>query len=334
MPFSSLEHQDDNIYYNSTIVNNELRDTAAIFHETRQTSLLDDPAQYYLTIARFTLPVTSLPIFNFLDNTYAVTLSFSGSDFMEFVTYTSLTINPFGKQYVFNYQHFIDMINTAFSDAFTALKTAFPGAPPVTAPRMEYNGYTNGVSIEFENAYNPNVASPTIEVYVNDFLYRFFPNIENQFFGYIQPADKNYQILIKDNGNNVSGGITTMSQEYPTFYLWYDFRNILVTSNTLPISSEAIASRDQDGTNRSLSIVTDFIPFQFGIGEQTKTPFVYQPQPQYRLIDLYSHQPIRSIDYQVFWEDKFGNINEFLLNPGQEMTMKMLFVKKDIQNKY
>ena len=120
-----------------------------------------------------------------------------------------------------------------------------------------------------------------------------------------------------------------MNQHYPTFYLWYDFSKLVIVSNSLPVNSESIGV-NQSGVDKKLSILTDFKPGQFGVGDLTESNLVYSPTPQYRLIDMYSNGDIKEIDYSVFWQDTQGILYPLLLFPGQSMTLKMLFVRKSL----
>lgn len=329
MVFTSRSTQNDHIYYNAIIRNNTNNIKVAKFSETRQTALIDDPSSYYATIARFQVPTTQLPIFNFINGSYSVTLTFNGVPFTTDLVFVRRDFAYPDEQFIFDYQEMIDMINTAFATSFTALKLAFPLAPPTVPPFMLYNGHEVGTSIRFEDQYDPAVASPTIEVYMNSVLFSFFNNYLIDYLSFT--ADEAVRFIVKDNGNNVVGTDRIMSQTYPTFYNWYDFKSLIITSNSLPIASEAIGAvvGGQSGLNTQLSIITDFVPTQWGTND-TASKLVYSPEPQYRYLDMYSNQSIRKLDFQILYEDKFGQIRPLFLAPGQEASIKMLFVKKDV----
>ena len=334
MVFTTRSTQNDHIYYNALITNNTTNLKIANFSETRQTALVDDPSSYYATIARFQVPTTQIPLFSFIDGSYSVTLSFNGVPFTTDLIYVRRDFGYPSEQFVFDFQEMIDMINTAFATSFTNLKTAFPLAPPTVPPFMLYDGIEVGTSIRFEDQYDPAVASPTIEVYMNSVLYSFFNNYLTDYLSFT--ADEAVRFIVKDNGNNVVGTDRIMRQEYATFYNWSDFKSLIITSNSLPIASEAIGtiSGGQQGTNTQLSIITDFVPTQFGTSDSA-SKLVYSPEPQYRLLDMYSNQSIRQLDFQIRYQDKYDVIRPIFLAPGQEASIKLLFVKKHLfSNEY
>lgn len=170
----------DNVYYNLTIRALE-KPVLAEFFETRQDIILDDPNDYYMTIARFTVPLNSLPIFIFkieegitqnnVDRgTYAVSLvhNASGDIFTENLQYINEGVFPVpvppsqnnGKQliteyyYVYSYQHMINMINTALATAFTALQTAHPTIYSSNPPFFYYDENSELISLVAQKTYD------------------------------------------------------------------------------------------------------------------------------------------------------------------------------------
>jgi hypothetical protein len=56
---------------------------------------------------------------------------------------------------------------------------------------------------------------------------------------------------------------------------------------------------------------------------------IYNPNAEYRLIDMNSYMNLNRVDIIVYWKDKFGNIHPFELNPGNAASVKIMFRRKD-----
>lgn len=63
---------------------------------------------------------------------------------------------------------------------------------------------------------------------------------------------------------------------------------------------------------------------------EVRSTFQYYSAGQYRLVDLVSDTAIRDIDIQVYWEDKFGNLNTFYLQPNSNINIKIGFFSKEL----
>ncbi len=56
---------------------------------------------------------------------------------------------------------------------------------------------------------------------------------------------------------------------------------------------------------------------------------IYNPNAEYRLIDMNSYMNLNRVDIIVYWKDKFGNIHPFELKPGNDARVKIMFRRKD-----
>lgn len=193
--YSINKSNSDHIYFNIEISNPLLKGNTtennyipASFYENLTQPLLSNPSEYYISIVRFRVPGTSIPIFiaDIINNqpninltAYVVCLSYQGNDFPQNIIYQPDNISQLPKPpipfqdldttyyYVYSYQHMIDMINIAFESSFAALKAAFPAAPPTQPPFLYYDATTQLISIVFQTEYaKPN----SITSYVNNIL--------------------------------------------------------------------------------------------------------------------------------------------------------------------
>ena len=58
---------------------------------------------------------------------------------------------------------------------------------------------------------------------------------------------------------------------------------------------------------------------------------LFNPLPEYRLIDMNSYMNLNRVVIIVYWKDKFGNIHPFELNPGNPASVKIMFRRKDFK---
>lgn len=317
----------DNIYYNLSVYNpvdnNELIE--AVYSETRNETFGINPEEYALSVIRFNIPNTNIPIFSFQDNSYSVTLSFGGNDLQEFVVYIPSSNEDIGvNQPIFKFQQFIDQINTALTNCYNNFVATYGAFPTATrAPYMTYSNTGKNFSIHVEKAYE----TDGIQLFMNWELFRFFETFEIIFNGYNQLLGKDIEIMIKDNFNNTDPDDATLykfTQEIKSFYLWYDISKINILSSTLNTESEYIGNKQ--GKNATLDILTDFTP---SVTEESfDTNYIFFPVGPYRLIDFNSNQDLRTFEFRVRWEDKYGNSYPLYLSPSDELNIKLVFIKK------
>ena len=124
-----------------------------------------------------------------------------------------------------------------------------------------------------------------------------------------------------------------LNQEYSTISNWSPLSSIVFTSNTLPINPTQLSAPiiynngllvSAIENNAFASIITDLVSDELCY----RPNLLYNPPGEYRLIDLRGNQPLNNIDIQVYWKDKYGKLNQFLLYSGGSCTIKLLFRKK------
>jgi hypothetical protein len=63
-------------------------------------------------------------------------------------------------------------------------------------------------------------------------------------------------------------------------------------------------------------------------GTEYKPNISYEPNAEFRLVDLYGDQPLSSMRISLFWKDKFGVLHPLFLEAGGTAYIKILFRKK------
>lgn len=282
---------------------------------------------------------------------YNLSLEYQGSFFSALVVPTPPTI--LFNYLVFSIQEYLDAVNNAFEQAFTALKAAFPGFPGSHPPYVYYNPVQRlfGIVAEYGCWQNNNPAGGII--YLGFVLYRFFQNFI--VFGQLLntpgfpaagfaidiaslgasaafPSGNLFTVAIgADPYNNVAAyEALNQLEQSSSLCQWNHIEKLLIVSGSLPVQYEYLATAPSiGGTNIQSSsnfqaILVDFIVSEIGID---RCEAIYNADP-YRLIDLRGNSPLRSLDLQILYQDRELRNYPLLISPGDYAEVKLLFRKK------
>ena len=261
-----------------------------------------------------------------------------------------LQSNYTGYYYIYSYQYWINLVNKTFTDCFNALSAQVVAGgntlPTTYAPLLQFDNQAQiAVLIADNAAYNPNLANP-IQIYFNPPLYHLFSSFPAYIVS-INGGNLGKNFLIQTY--NFSGGSNAyfpaidteyvslqIPQEYSTISLWNPVTSIVFCSNTLPIVSNQVSAPllynngiviQSGGNNANISqIITDFV------ADNYLSSIIYLPSAQYRYIEMFGNRPLYTVDIVVYWKDRYGALNPFLLSSGSSATIKFLFTKKESSN--
>lgn len=361
----------DHFYYNVVIPHNDQTNpgsgSIAQFLDTRSQALVQNPSEWEMAIIRFQVPTSSIPIHVFVPNVYSLELSFgafdSGQVFLIYTPDNSLAPPPTGtvnQLFIYSYQQWVDMINTALATAFTNLGANVP-AGATSPPYLIYDSTTNLISMVLQQAYvvtQSNFNTANLNIYFNTSMQTFFPSFRWFFHGYNQSLGKDYSLVIKNNFNNLAGnnveahpvvppmvptgtpGAGTsayiMTEEFPSLFAWNAPQSIVFISNGVPFRQEYLTQSQtitsgqvSSASNAQLPILTDFIPVVSPGGFDWRTNIQFFNQGEYRLIDMKGDNPLYNFDISIFWQDNFQVLYPIILQPHEVATIKILFRKKN-----
>lgn len=249
--------------------------------------------------------------------------------------------------YIFTYQKLINMFNNTLSVLWIAsgLAALFPG---ILAPYYIFDPVTTLISIIVPKCFTK-ITAPAIEIpklsqnipatnYMNNFLLLFNgvdqPNgndLTYDFSGILPapyapevnypPPEFTYPVPFTPATTNYY----KFTQDYPSIPYWSSVRRLILTSN-IPINPESITSNTENAT---LNILSDFI-IDTSLPGASRSIAYYNPNPQYRLIDLNSDTPLQKLNIRIFWQDDQGNIYPLGLTVLQQASLKLLFVRKSL----
>lgn len=364
-----VNDNNDRIYYNIEVTNplinppgfSVVNGINATFTENRVQPIVDNPSDYYLTIARFELSGSAIPILIFPIQTglsqtdpnlspLSVTLTYLGVDYQAFVEYVpqsptvpvplppsqnnGLQVTNTTYYYIFNYQYFLDLVNTAFQSAFTALNIAHAGVVP-SAPYFLYDPVTELVRLIVPNQY-----INTVQIWINNPLYTYFfglPTLNFVLNNLLNLNGKDQQVIVKNYTDNCftqcgtgATGFVQMSEEWVSLQYWNSFKNIVFVSPSIGVVNEYIPTSPNANTGGTISflpILTDFQPILNNPGD-SRSQISFFPQGPYRLINLTSSTPLVHVDLTAYWQDINDNLHPIILLPNTFMSVKFLFIKK------
>lgn len=311
----------NNIYYNFNVKKgNEIYNYIAV-NDTRSQAILEKASDYEIAVARFSLPTNAMPVFIWKgDEYFQIAYTFGSTTVTKYVVFVpSTTGNDIYGNSIWTYQQFIDLINTALKNGFTDLKIAEPSCPATEPAFLSLNSKSKLLVWNTEQSYGTST-----KVYFNRKLFFLMPSF--QAFGTTLNNTLFWQMISKNNGNNsnVINGINYYStkQEYPTIFLWKDFKTMIFETDNIPIDSEYSMAQQNDFRR----VLTDFEVTQ-GLYEE-KQVIQYYPRAEMRWYDLISSQQLRKMDLKVYWADNIGKTYPLYLDANYVFTMKLYLRKK------
>jgi len=354
------------VYLNNNNIDSN-QDVICKYSETLTQPLLDNPKDYYMTLVRWQLSPSLIPLFvcpiqngpgqtNPQLTPFAVTLSYNGNDYEQYVIYqpsndrsptrapSSNPPNYFQVQdpyyYIYSVNQFINMVNVALDSAFTSLKAANPDILQTEAPYFSYDGNSELISLTCQYSYISSNDTPLL-VYLNTALHKYFDAFE-YIFSPINNNNKDYQFVIRDNKNNwytdPAETITSppaylrTAQEYVSISNWLDLQGIIITTSQIPIKAEFTPSPADNNANKgnmnSRRIITDFQP-SFSSLVDARSIMQFAQTGPYRLIEMTSDTELANFDFQVYWIDRYLSYYPLTIPPGYSASFKFMFVRKD-----
>jgi len=273
------------VYYDLQITNNDSTGTKPYvpldFNEIRNSPVLLNPSEYFMSVVRFQVQTPTLPLMIPLVEVgqadpnklvYSVTLTntsgvnyYEAQEFIEFVP-QDLSISvpaaptlvqnvDSGYYNVYSYNHFIKMVNTTLSNCFDALNTlVVAGGDTLPTTRPPFLDWDDTTGIAILNAdisgYNLGVGGPTnpIKIFFNSPLFTLFSSFEALYYGTAVTVGKNWQIEVYDKNETNTKAYTgydalQMYQEYPTLgVLACPIESLVFSTGLIPVAPALIAA--------------------------------------------------------------------------------------------
>lgn len=366
---ANFTKDNDNVYLN-VVFNNissgapgSVEDSViASYNVTKTLPIVDKCSDYYCSIVRFDIPLSTIPIIivpiipnqgNPNLTTYVIGITLAGTDYPEPVIYTPLNNSPVPVQnqitqvitpyyYIFGFQDLINDINEALHVSFAAAGS--PGGSGQD-PFFWYNPQTQLISLYVSAAFIASGAT----IFMNTYLDSLLDGFQVFFNGFNQPNGHDYTFVIANPTSNpisyypygypmnvafsVPPVYYQFQQQYNVITYWFSLSKLIIATNTIPINREFIPGynpdNSQNGQATSFPIITDFVP-ELDFSNESRSIAYYNPTSQYRLVDMNSDTALYKIDLQILWEDRLGNLYPLYLKVNQTASVKLAFLKKSL----
>jgi hypothetical protein len=259
---------------------------------------------------------------------------------------------------------FLDMLNITLYELFiTAKNKHAPALNNSTAPEFVWNSSANRIDliVPVEFIFDPRITpiiNPTFFITINAPLYSLLNTFSftcvRQYNSTTQGSGvyniSNYRDGVPFFFNLYSNtGIETISvpagilvyrfeSEASSISAWTPCSSIVFTSYSIPVNSTDSGIPQFTGKNpfenSAVNTVSNTLTdFEIQDGAYSNTTLTYSPPGEYRLFSLNSTQSLNRLNIQVFWLSKYGTYHPFQLAFGASGSLKLMFRKKDFNNK-
>ena len=360
--------REGNLYYNAQVSgpdpNSSVDSVVAVYDVTRDRPILSRPSDWYVSVVRLTVNLNSAPIFvcpivpnqpNPNLTPWVVGISYGGNWYPQNLLWqTSLYAPPLGANPIdytymcFNIDTFVSMVNVAIAAAYAVFQAANPLAAQAVANQAPFIIYDDNSQL-FSWVWHQSWATtpPATEplgvgqarVGLNYSLLAQFDGFRNLLVSL--PNGEGAHYVWENTGDNaytLNGYTNTFfsQQSYNCAVLLSNLRRIIVTSSSLPIVPENVATNtstggtaNSSGVSATSPILADFVP-QFALSGDIRSTVYYVPRAQYRLVNMQSDTPLNRIQLSFSWQSTDGTIYPIQLARNAIAEAKLGFFRKDL----
>lgn len=346
-----LVHQEENIYYTASFVNQETYRVPASYTDNRTVPILNKPSDYKLALVKVNCDIGAIGMFrsNPAGNPYLAILYYYPDNIWIQIPLFSTHSND---DVVYLFQDFLDLpegYNDSMATAFTQLKSEYnaihgPGTWEADATKSQYAPFLAYDSdSSFFSMYNTIESDDTnpeaVQVYLQNNLEQrlesLFTNIGNR-YGTNNPlalAQGQIRIAFNSGPQNINR-VTINSinwikntQTYLSIERWWDAQRLIVTSSTIGVRSDNIGLSNPTGKPISINAITDIEIFYDTRSNSPATTLRYGPVSEYRIIDILIDTPLTAINLGFYVQTSTGEIRQLYFSPGRGFDIKLLFTK-------
>jgi len=358
----------ERLYYDvlvSNLTNKETKPPRATFSQTRSTPFLLKPDEYFMSIVRWTLDTTTLPIFRPTikpdsddpnQTIYSITLQHGGVKVKTFMTFIpqdksadvavspatrgGLQDNSTGYYDIYSYSHVIFLVNNTLKEAFANLKE-LTALPTDVCPFVSFDTATKVAVMNCDKeGFGSSAEGGPIEIFFNTALgglFNSFPyEISNN-----SGDGRNFKLQVDVLGDSTvfpavldgtDVSLIQVFQEYSTVSSWNPVMSLAVMSNTLGIVQN-IESKPTIFLNGNIvygsgnNSVSSNLITDF-VADDYRPNIIYVPSAEYRRIELVGSEPLSNLDLSIYWKTREGEFVPFLLPSGGSCSIKIMFEKK------
>jgi hypothetical protein len=351
-----------NIYVDLTMSNLDLNRIPASFNERRNGNIIDTPSDYELSITRFQVTTSSLPVYipiikinsddsnktmlevTMISNNFSVTTAIDWIPEIKNIAIppppsksTSGLQSASEYYYAYSYSWLPFLVQKTLQKCFLDLQALDSSIAEAGKPFFYFDPLSGGCSIlscdsKFFNSYDEegNNSTSNVKIFFNQPLYSLFSSFNSLYDGNL------FQIIVDSNNFNYIKikdiDYTKVLQEYSTVQNQNPVSSICFTSNNLPVIQENInspilyvngKSMNDQASNAKSKIVTDIQSSSLSY----KPLLTMIPSAEFRMISMHQSDAINELQISIYWRDKIGQFNQLYLPPGGTASLKIFFKK-------
>ena len=319
-----------NFFYNIKLNKQDLQNTNGRieFNKSYLNPIIENPSDWELSIERFTVPMSNIPIFFFENNKYIVSIRIVASNNIEYKKSEYITIVPSipenldfnDKIVIWNIKDFLDGINISIKNCILYIMNQ-PNFPLVDKlnlyTQLQYDTINKRNRILYQSEFH----TKNWELYFNDPLFSYFQGFQNEIY-----TDPIYRYKIKtssipDNTYNIGGNnYLSVYEEWNNIPLWSALQSILFETS-MPVETEIVGTEN----NVYRYIISDFIPIQ---DDLDRSSIQYYNTGNLRWYPLSSKTPLYNINLFVKWEDRNNVVRAIYIPELGNFEIKIHFRKK------
>ena len=356
--YNQLTQEADNVYYNIQVVNKNENATEFRYSDKQSYNLINSGYRYKLAVERFSIDTSEIPImyfpssqFSFFalnsdyltadNNYYSVTIVDSlGVVYQSYLEHQSFNDANVNDLRIWTIDQFLQILNLAVRNACYNTN--------VNNNKVPYFIYDRDraiIDIYFPEEFANLIA--THKFYMNKKLWGLFGNFSHTKTNLDQGRDYRIDVYLC-GGNagvneivhsrnaviNTSSGADCIIVRgyYCTIYKLHQMRNLIFTTNALPIRAEFLGNSFDFVNGQSNNSDKILKNFEFSLENQdalyTRSIQNFTvSEPEY--IDLEDSKEIKNIDLQIYYSDVHGKVHPLLVPSDSLTTVKLLFKKFD-----
>jgi hypothetical protein len=352
----------DNIYVDLNMSNLNLTRIPASFNERRNGDIIEKPSEYEISITRFQVSTSSLPVFiptiasNSIDpnkTILEISMSSNGYSVKNSVLWIpeinmappkapSENMSGFQSQseyyYAYSYSWLPFLVQKTLLKCFQDLQALDSSLETAGRPYFYFDPLSGGCSIlscdsNFFDTYNVNGDNSltNVKIFFNEPMYHLFSSFNSTYDG-----NSLYEIIVNSNNFNKAEihdiNYSKVLQEYSTVQCQNPVKSIAFTSSNLPVVAEIInspllfvngKSMTDQASNSTSKIITDIQSSSLSY----KPELTMVPTAEFRYISLHQGGPINEMQISIFWRNLMGDFIPLYLPSGGTASLKIYFKK-------
>lgn len=361
----------DIIYYNCNLITQKLHptdeDQICRYEENRPDPIVKNASDYQFSLIRASIDSSNIPCFipkivsggNVNLTTYSISMSLNLNINGTITTtqilqpllyvcrnkYVSQVPSVAGADspyyYVFDLQHFVDMVNTTLKSLYSTLQIGAGVSFISQCPKMTLSGNTFNIYFDARgwggaDSTATGSQQEAFQLYFNDDLKNLLRNFNLTYA--FDNSGMNWNLVVSNklaNNQTINGVLYYVeSQSYSSLSTVFSPVSSIVFMSNMGILNEYIGqlqilNNNSITTNQSNNIENQIMDIALSVDN----PMDYSSQIQYvasvfRFSEIIGKE-IRSISISVYWKNKYNGINyPVLLSDGCGFNAKLMFQKK------